>query len=176
MIDVATGQPLNSLVKNTGKLSANGGRVELTAAQARTVVDSVINNTGVIEARTVGTRNGKIVLGGSTTKVAGLPTQTVKVSGKLDVSAKGAKGKGGTIQVTGEQIVVQAASFDASGPTGGGKVLIGGDTGGGGNTGRSRRSRRQASRRRRCRTRPRSRSTPRPSSMRRPPRSATAAR
>ena len=102
MKDVATGQPLNALVKNDGKLSANGGRVELTAAAARTVVDSVINNTGVIEARSVGTRNGKIVLGGATTKVAGLPPQTVKVSGKLDVSSR--SGKGGTIQVTGEGI------------------------------------------------------------------------
>ncbi len=43
--DVATGQPLSALVKNDGKLKATGGRVELTAAQARTVVDSVINNT-----------------------------------------------------------------------------------------------------------------------------------
>ena len=93
------------------------------------MVDSVINNTGVIEARSVGTRNGKIVLGGSTTNVAGLPPQTVRVSGKLDVSNK--KGTGGTIQVTGERIVIKAASFDASGATGGGKVLIGGDTGGG---------------------------------------------
>ena len=32
--DVATGQPLKSLITNTGKLSANGGRVELTAAAA----------------------------------------------------------------------------------------------------------------------------------------------
>ena len=126
--DVQTGQPLNSLVTNTGKLSANGGRVELTAAAARTMVDSVINNTGVIEARSVGTSNGKIVLGAST-KVAGLPPQTVKVSGKLDVS--NASGKGGKIQVTGEVIEVKAASFDASGTTGGGTVLIGGDTGGG---------------------------------------------
>ncbi len=91
--DVATGQPLSALVKNDGKLKANGGRVELTAAQARTVVDSVINNSGVIEARSVGTRNGKIVLGGSTTKVAGLPPQTVKVSGKLDVSSKKGDGR-----------------------------------------------------------------------------------
>jgi filamentous hemagglutinin family protein len=50
--DVATGLPLSSLVTNTGKLKANGGRVELTAATARQVVDSVINNTGVIEANT----------------------------------------------------------------------------------------------------------------------------
>src|ERR1019366_7346228 len=31
VIDVATGQTLKSLVSNSGKLSANGGRVELTA-------------------------------------------------------------------------------------------------------------------------------------------------
>ncbi len=83
VIDVATGQPLKSLVTNEGKLSANGGRVELTAAAARAVVDSVINNTGVIEANSVGTRNGMIVLGAATadSKGAGAPTQTVKVSG-----------------------------------------------------------------------------------------------
>jgi filamentous hemagglutinin family protein len=129
--DVATGQPLGALVKNDGKLKANGGRVELTAASARAVVDSVINNSGVIEARSIGHRNGKIVLGGPTaaTKVAGAPTQTVKVSGKLSTASK--RGKGGTIQVTGEAIEIKAASFDASGKTGGGKVLIGGDTGGG---------------------------------------------
>src|SRR5580692_8867509 len=46
VIDVATGQPLGALVGNSGKLKANGGRVELTAAAARTVVDAVINNTG----------------------------------------------------------------------------------------------------------------------------------
>ena len=35
VIDVATGQPLKSLVTNDGKIRANGGRVELTAAAAR---------------------------------------------------------------------------------------------------------------------------------------------
>jgi filamentous hemagglutinin family protein len=52
VIDVATGLPLKSLVSNSGKLRANGGRIELTATAARAVVDSVINNTGVIEAPT----------------------------------------------------------------------------------------------------------------------------
>ena len=66
VIDVSTGKPLTSLVTNEGKLSANGGRVELTAAAARAVVDSVINTSGVIEANSVGTRNGMIVLGAAT--------------------------------------------------------------------------------------------------------------
>ena len=37
--DVQTGKPLKSLVTNDGRIRANGGRVELTAAAARTVVD-----------------------------------------------------------------------------------------------------------------------------------------
>src|SRR5215470_11086197 len=83
--DVATGQPLKSLITNDGKLKANGGRVELTAAAARTVVDSVINTSGVIEANSVGMRNGQIVLSAATagTKGVGAPTQTIKIAGKL---------------------------------------------------------------------------------------------
>lgn len=131
--DVATGQTLGSLVKNEGKLKANGGQVQLSAVAARKVVGSVINNSGVLEARTIGRHNGKIVLGGpaASTKVAGAPTQTVKVSGKLDVSGKGRNSKGGTIQVIGENIEIAAATFDASGAVRGGTVLIGGDVGGG---------------------------------------------
>ena len=133
VVDVATGQPLDSLVKNTGKLKANGGRVELTAAAARQVVDSVINNTGVIEADTIGTHKGIIVLGAATdgSKPAGAPTQVVKVSGTLSAAGKKKGTKGGTIVVTGESIKLASATLDASGVAGGGKVLVGGDTGGG---------------------------------------------
>ena len=103
VIDVATGQPLKSLVSNTGVLKANGGRVELTAASARKVVDSVINNSGVIEANSIGTHNGMIVLEGATgaSKVAGSPTQTVKVSGTLSAAGKRKDTTGGTIEATG---------------------------------------------------------------------------
>ena len=89
--DVATGQPLKSLVSNTeGKLRANGGRVELTAAAARAVVDSVINTKGVIEANSIGRRNGMIVLGAATggSKPAGAPAQTIKLSGTLSAAGK----------------------------------------------------------------------------------------
>jgi filamentous hemagglutinin family protein len=149
--DVATGQTLKSLVTNTGALKANGGRVELTAAAARQVVDAVINTKGVIEANTVGTKGGRIVLGAAT-KQPGLPKQTVKIAGKLTATgndagapanapnAKSSQGgaaadanltKGGTIVVTGENIEVTGATIDVTGRDGGGKVLIGGDWGGG---------------------------------------------
>ena len=131
--DVSTGQPLDALIKNEGKIRANGGRVELSAAAARKVVDSVINNTGVIEANSIGTRNGMIVLGAATaqSKPADAPAQTVKVSGTLSAAGKKKGQKGGTIQVTGENIQLANAKLDASGRAGGGKVLVGGDVGGG---------------------------------------------
>ncbi|HWP25686.1 MAG TPA: GLUG motif-containing protein, partial [Xanthobacteraceae bacterium] len=131
--DVASGQTLRSLISNDGKLSANGGRVQLSAATARQIVDSVINTSGVIEANTIGTQNGKIVLMSQTaaTKLAGAPAQTVKVSGLLSAAGPNAGETGGTILITGENVVLANARLNASGDAGGGKVLIGGDWGGG---------------------------------------------
>ena len=135
VIDVATGRPLKSLVSNSrnGTLSANGGRVELTAAAARAVVDSVINTKGVIRADLIGRHNGMIVLNAATggSKPAGAPTQTIKLAGTLSAAGKQRGTKGGTIVVSGEAIKVTAANIDASGRRGGGKILIGGDWGGG---------------------------------------------
>src|SRR5215470_910825 len=131
--DVQTGLPLKSLVENAGKLSGNGGRVELTAAAARQVVDSVINNKGVVEANAIGQQGGTIRLSAATadTKGAGAPKQTVKVSGTLSAAGKDKGQSGGKVVVTGEDIQVTGARIDVSGPAGGGTALIGGDWGGG---------------------------------------------
>ena len=85
VIDVATGRPLKSLVSNEGKIRANGGRVELTAAAALVVVDSVINTSGVIKANSIGRHNGMIVLNAATggSKPAGAPAQTIKLAGTI---------------------------------------------------------------------------------------------
>src|SRR5215475_10672400 len=131
--DVQTGLPLKSLVENSGKLSANGGRVELTAAAARQIVDSVINNKGVGEANAIGQRGGTIRLSAATadTKGAGAPKQTIKISGTLSAAGKDKSKSGGKVVVTGEDIQLRAAKVDVSGPAGGGTALIGGDWGGG---------------------------------------------
>ena len=135
VIDVATGQPLKSLVSNTrrGVISANGGRVELTAAAARAVVDSVINTKGVIRANSIGRHNGMIVLNAATggSKPAGAPAQTIKLAGTISAAGKHRGTTGGAIVVSGEHIKIANAKIDASGRRGGGKVLIGGDWGGG---------------------------------------------
>ena len=135
VIDVATGRPLKSLVSNTksGIISANGGRVELTAAAARAVVDSVINTKGVIRANSIGRHNGMIVLNAATggSKPAGAPAQTIKLAGTISAAGRHRGTTGGTIVVSGEHIKIANAKIDASGRRGGGKILIGGDWGGG---------------------------------------------
>src|ERR1043165_7231215 len=128
VIDVATGRPLKSLVSNTksGVISANGGRVELTAAAARAVVDSVINTKGVIRADSIGRHNGMIVLNAATggSKPAGAPAQTIKLAGTISAAGEHSGPPGGTMVVSGEHIKVANAKIDASGRRGGGKVLI----------------------------------------------------
>ena len=133
IIDVATGEPLSALVQNSGLINADGGTVQLTAATARAVVDAVVNNSGTIEANSVGLRNGKIVLSAAT---AGqhdysAPPQTVVVSGTLSASGDDAGEVGGSIEITGEVIALTTATIDALGWNGGGTVLIGGDYMGG---------------------------------------------
>lgn len=133
VIDVATGRPLKSLVTNTGTLRASGGKVAVTAAAARRVVESVINTSGVVEADTVGTQDGMIVFGAATeaTKPAAAPPQTVKVAGRVSATGKTQGSKGGKIQITGEHIALANAAIDASGDSGGGTIRIGGDIQGG---------------------------------------------
>jgi filamentous hemagglutinin family protein len=120
------GQPVSSLIENTGKIYADGGRVLMTANAAKGVVDNAINTTGLISARAVEQQGGEIVLKGEDAGV-------VQVSGTLDASGKGAGQKGGTVNVLGDVVALQStAKVDVSGDTGGGTALIGGDYLGGG--------------------------------------------
>jgi filamentous hemagglutinin family protein len=116
----ADGKPVDALISNTGRLSAAGGRVLLTARAARNIVDNVINTSGIVEATTASLVNGEIVLDGGD---AGM----VKVAGSLDASGKGAGETGGMVSVLGDKVALGAdASIDVSGDVGGGTALIGG--------------------------------------------------
>lgn len=114
------GQPVDALVSNSGTVTADGGRVTLTARAAGQIVDRVINLEGVVQARTVEARGGTIVLGGG-------EAGTVAVSGTLDASGPAAGERGGTVKVLGEKVgLFDGAVLDASGAAGGGRVLVGG--------------------------------------------------
>lgn len=94
----STAQP--AAVVNQGRITAaDGGQVLMTAHASDALLQTVVNNTGVVEARTFENRQGKIVLLGD---FAG---GTVKVDGKLDASAP-AGGDGGFIDTSGAYVQV----------------------------------------------------------------------
>ena len=126
-----------ALIRNSGTVSADGGRIEMQAATARDAARNAINLTGMAEARSVSVQGGAIVLGGG-------PGGTVRVSGTvsaaaprparlvLDHSARPPRSAGGQIEITGTQVALEGATLDASGEGGGGLIRIGGDFAGAG--------------------------------------------
>ncbi|KUF08657.1 hypothetical protein AVJ23_21630 [Pseudoponticoccus marisrubri] len=115
------GNPVGALVENSGTISANGGQVVLSAAAARGVINQVINTDGIIEANTVATRGGRIILGGGDAGV-------VQVAGKVAARGDDHGETGGTIAVMGEVLsATELAFMDASGSGGGGRLMFGGD-------------------------------------------------
>jgi filamentous hemagglutinin family protein len=116
----ANGQAVNG-VNNSGSILADGGRVVLTARAAQGVIDNVVNMSGVVQANSVGVRNGEIILGGG-------PSGKVKVSGTIKAKGVTANSKGGVIKVLGNEVqIANTAVIDASGNSGGGEILIGGN-------------------------------------------------
>ena len=122
---------------NLGKILAQSGQVGIYGAALR--------NSGIIDAdQVVRDASGKIVLrakqdvtleaggrlsangaqGGAVTVQS--ETGRTLVSGAVE--AKGTQGEGGTIKILGNQVgLIDSASVNASGQTGGGTVLVGGD-------------------------------------------------
>lgn len=116
------GNVIKNAVNNRGRISANGGKVLLTANTAKEAVDQAINNEGLIEAQTAANINGEILL------LAGSEGD-LHLSGKLDVSGE----HGGKIKASGKNIKLTSATLNADGEKGGGEILIGGDYQGQGN-------------------------------------------
>ena len=90
---------LNSLAENGGLIRADGGYVIMNAGAKDALLASVVNNTGVIEARTVENHDGVITL------LGGMQAGTVKVGGKLDASAPSG-GNGGSIETSAAHVSV----------------------------------------------------------------------
>ena len=111
-------------VENSGTLQADGGRVALMGSSA-TLGELVVNQTGTVRARTMGTRNGEIFLGGG-------PDNRVEMTGgTLDATGANAGERGGTIRIVAGQVQLQGggvespqAVLDASGQAGGGTVSV----------------------------------------------------
>ena len=92
-----------ALVRNGGMLQADGGRVVMTTQGAGDLLRTVVNNTGVIQARTIGQRDGVILLLGD------MQSGTAQVGGVLDASAPGG-GDGGFIETSAGTVNVAAGT------------------------------------------------------------------
>ncbi|WP_305531366.1 filamentous hemagglutinin N-terminal domain-containing protein [Sulfuricurvum sp.] len=70
---------LNALVENKGLIQADGGQVYLTTQALNTILDGMVNNTGIIEAQTLNDVTGKVILfaHGGTANIGG----TIKAEG-----------------------------------------------------------------------------------------------
>jgi len=121
LVDVSVDRAtLDALVENHGAIRADGGMVLLTAQARDALLDTVVNNDGVIEANSVGSVGGVVRLGGGDDGV-------VQSSGTLAARGDDAGEAGGAIEITGRRIaLVDTALVDASGEAGGGSVHVGG--------------------------------------------------
>ena len=90
---------LNNLAANNQLIQADGGLVIMTAGAKNALLASVVNNSGVIEARTVENHNGTIEL------LGGMTAGIVDVAGILDASAP-TGGSGGFIETNAAHVEV----------------------------------------------------------------------
>lgn len=112
---------INASAANHNLIQADGGQVIMAAGAAGDLAGTVVNNSGIIQARSVSNVNGKILLDGGT-------NGTVVSSGTLDASGKNAGETGGTVKVLGNTVTLaDGAKVDVSGAKGGGTALIGGN-------------------------------------------------
>lgn len=94
---------LNALADNGGLLNADGGMVLMNAGAKNALLASVVNNSGIIEARTVENHAGVITL------LGGMTAGTVNVGGTLDASAPNG-GNGGFIETSAAHVKIANAT------------------------------------------------------------------
>lgn len=116
------GSLANAKALNSGTLQNDGGYLVMTAKSAGDLMSTVVNNTGVIEAKTLHANDkGEILLDGG-------ESGQVEVSGTLDASGKEAGQSAGSIKVIGQKTVVNdGTNLLARGAIDGGKIETSGD-------------------------------------------------
>ena len=104
---------VNALVQNGGLIHADGGQVLLTAQAAGSLLQTVVNNTGVIRAQTLVTgKDGSIKLMGD------MQSGTVNVGGTLDATPPNG-GNGGFIETSAAHVMIASdAKVSTAAPTG----------------------------------------------------------
>lgn len=93
---------LDNLVENKQLIRAHGGTVIMTAGAHDSLLNSAVNNSGIVEARTIKQDKGTIIL------LGGMEAGTTTVTGTLDASAP-EHGDGGTIETSATHVNIDPA-------------------------------------------------------------------
>ncbi|MEI8170738.1 MAG: filamentous hemagglutinin N-terminal domain-containing protein, partial [Rhodoferax sp.] len=145
---------VDTLVRNKQLIQADGGQVFLTASAAQSLVNqavpvpgnvagqmvtvdgvtrlvtAAVENTGTIQARSIPNAVGQVQVG-AIAMLANATNGVVTTSGTLDASS--ATHNAGSVTLTAADVrVLSGARIDATGATGGGVVLVGGEAHGAG--------------------------------------------
>ncbi|AYQ29893.1 MULTISPECIES: filamentous hemagglutinin N-terminal domain-containing protein [unclassified Polaromonas] len=131
---------INALAENRQLIQANGGQVLLSARAFDALSSGVVNNAGIVEAKTLNASKGRIALEGDFIVQAGTLDASGAEGGRIDLkgraildagtaNASGAAGEGGSIAYRATQAIVQTASANlkADGATQGGAISLQGD-------------------------------------------------
>jgi len=94
---------VDALVDNKGLIKADGGLVVMTAKAADALTGAVVNNSGVIEAKTLANKGGRILL------LSDMEHGETVVSGTLDASAPNG-GDGGFVETSGGKVRIGTGS------------------------------------------------------------------
>jgi autotransporter-associated beta strand protein len=117
---------LGALIQNQGLIEADGGQVLLTARGVGMLQANVMNLSGVLDARSIGSKNGKVVIDGGDASQGDSGTVAL-VNARVDASGANAGETGGTVTITGPHVNLQGSAVNVSGNAGGGIALVGGD-------------------------------------------------
>ena len=128
---------IGALVENKQLIKVDGGQVILSARAADAVSSGVVNNTGIIEAKSLTSVGGKILLEGDliiqngTLNASGASGGSINIAAKTIIdagtgSASGTTGSGGNVTYNTTQAIVQTASANlaANGATTAGHISL----------------------------------------------------
>lgn len=119
-------------IDNAGLIQANGGRVEMRTNSDDGLPGSFgfIQNTGIIRANTLNSRNGRITLDAGAGQVLIGDDSDGTTGGVVEATGLAAGETGGTIDIHGDMVFIvgeepdEVSRIDASGHSGGGAISI----------------------------------------------------
>ena len=123
-----------AVMENYGEIDALHGDVEMSMRTAKSLAKTVVNTDGIESATSIVECHGVIrLVGGNSSitakniRIEGEQGSEVIVGGRIQARNERRGQRGGRVHILGDRTQLVGADIDASGHSGGGEVLVGGD-------------------------------------------------